>query len=1541
MVYLLYIRIIGGIMKLIIADKEKLNFFKLPEKVEDSFLITYHSILDDEEKNINIQAENNLWYIQSNDNTKIIENGEKKEAIALANDKVFQITFIDNEEQVFVICLSENQSFLDYATNNMEQISIGSSMMDHISFQQSGILESQVLLKKEKNQWILSSKEGAPVYINKKRYQTKVLQIGDEIFLLGLKLIWLNSFFRIQKKEGKIKINQLIPISLQREDNHNYEKVTNKEKKALLYKENEYFFHTPSLKPILETAEIEIENPPAKERDRQLPLILTVGSSLVMALVSLATCAFSFISIKNGTSTWQAESLSIIIGISLFIGSVLFPVATYYYEKHIMKKREEKRQQKYSKYLEEKRQKIVSVLQQQTNILKQLYLDCNDCQKLILTNQSNLWDHEIQDNDFLTIRLGKGKRKANLNIIYTKERFSIDEDNLQEEANKLIHSDLSMPDVPITVSLIEYPVFPIILNTKYKKEYIYGILMQLMAYYSSSDLKLVFLINEKNVSLWEPFKYLAHSLDDQGKIRLFGYSEEDLKNISNYLEEKLNERIKFKKDLPVDSDLNKIENVKENYKLFSSYYLIITDHILEIKNLSIMEKLLQTNANYGFSILMFENAIKNLPSRCNYFSNISDHDAGLFSKNISSNSQNIFTPEFLKEKTILPSIMKVANIPVGNEDENSTLPQTLEFLEMYKVGKIEQLNIKGRWMDHNPTLSLSAPVGVHPNGNLFELDLHEKAHGPHGLIAGSTGSGKSEFIITYILSMCINYSPKEVQFVLIDYKGGGLAGAFENREKGTKIPHLVGTITNLDTSEMNRTLVSIRSELNRRQALFNQIKNELGESTIDIYKYQRFYREGLIQEPIAHLFIISDEFAELKSQQPDFMNELISTARIGRSLGVHLILATQKPSGVVDDQIWSNTRFKVCLKVQSEADSQEMLRKPDAASLKETGRFYLQVGYDEVYEIGQSAWSGAKYIPTDLIEKKVDDSINFISNSGTIIKSINDTIKKEDLLERGEQLTNLVKYLTQISIKEQLYPRPLWLPSLPKEIYLNNLIEKYHFQTKPYEFISIIGEYDEPENQKQDILTLNLTESGNILLYGITGSGKENQIMTMLYSLCLYHHPQEINIYIMDFGAEVLKVMGKMPQVGDYVTTYENDKIYNLLQMTEKEFHRRKQILSEFGGNFDAYNKKEAQKLPLMFIIINNYESFIENYGNLEDSFNRLFRESSKTGIIFLITALAGNSLTTRVSQNFSTIYALRFNDDYEYRFLLDAPATLVPKKTFGRGLTKVNGKPLEYQSAYITIFDQINDTVKEIAIRLTNYYKVKARAIPTIPSKISFDTLKQYVTDLTKVPIGVNLEDISIATYDFLNPKITPVIGNDIQISSEFLSDFYKMISSVPNTIVLMLDFFLTIKIPEKIASTTDPEEFIPTLEKVMKKEDQPSEHRIVILTGIADFFDNSMYEEELKDRLRALLENSQNYPNTSFILIDEYQKFRDVTFEKWYQKNNNNSGLWIGEGIENQIIYALKENPRNETKELTNNIGYLITNGESTCIKGIAGDE
>jgi S-DNA-T family DNA segregation ATPase FtsK/SpoIIIE len=298
---------------------------------------------------------------------------------------------------------------------------------------------------------------------------------------------------------------------------------------------------------------------------------------------------------------------------------------------------------------------------------------------------------------------------------------------------------------------------------------------------------------------------------------------------------------------------------------------------------------------------------------------------------------------------------------------------------MYACGNVKQLNSLSRWKNNDPSNNLSVQIGIDQNGEPFMMDIHEKANGPHGLVAGTTGSGKSEWIITYILSLAVNFSPDEVQFVLIDYKGGGLAKSFENAELKIKLPHLAGTITNLDKSEIFRSISAIESELKRRQSIFNDAREKLKQGSMDIYKYQQCYRKGQVSEPMSHLLIVCDEFAELKQQEPEFMEQLISTSRIGRSLGVHLILATQKPTGVVNDQIWSNSKFKVALKVQTKSDSNEILKKPDAAYLKQTGAFYLQVGTDEYFNLGQSAWAGAKYYPSDYTKHEIDQSVQGIN----------------------------------------------------------------------------------------------------------------------------------------------------------------------------------------------------------------------------------------------------------------------------------------------------------------------------------------------------------------------------------------------------------------------------------------------------------------------------------------------------------------------------------------------------------------------------------
>ena len=709
------------------------------------------------------------------------------------------------------------------------------------------------------------------------------------------------------------------------------------------------------------------------------------------------------------------------------------------------------------------------------------------------------------------MRLGIGDRPSLIELSAPEESFSLDDDNLFQAVCTLGKKYELLNNVPITVSFKDQIVTAIILSNKKVNDFLNGIMLQLITYHSPLDLKIVIITDELNDYRWNYVKYIPHCWSDDKSVRFFATNQEDIKSLSSYLDVEFNSRVEKKAEKEKASkEVNKEKY--EEYELYDSYYLIITDNFKSVRNLSFTNDLLENQFNYGFSMVILEENMKNLPKECQKFIVIDDAESGMFSGKIKEEDTIKFQAEYANGLNMYNIGRVVGNIPVQGKDAESQLPGSLPFLEMYNVGKIEQLNIRNRWLNSDPMQSLQAPVGVHTNGELFKLDLHEKFDGPHGLIAGSTGSGKSEFIITYVLSMAINYDPKEVQFVLIDYKGGGLAGAFENRELGISIPHLAGTITNLDTAEMNRTLVSIESELKRRQRKFNEVREQTGESTMDIYKYQKLYRDGVIDTPISHLFIVSDEFAELKAQQPEFMAQLVSTARIGRSLGVHLILATQKPSGVVNDQIWSNSKFKVCLKVQSRADSMEMLKRPEAASIKETGRFYLQVGYDEYFDIGQSAWSGEKYVPVERIIKKIDDSIVFVDNFGNTIKKVNDIQKKEvKSVDVGDQLTNIVKHLQKIAEADKLKVEKLWLPSLRKVITLEKLLKKYKYSSDANEYLPIIGEYDAPDLQKQGLLKFDLLNDGNILIYGVPGSGKENIITTIIYSLALFHSPKEIN----------------------------------------------------------------------------------------------------------------------------------------------------------------------------------------------------------------------------------------------------------------------------------------------------------------------------------------------------------------------------------------------------------------------------------------------
>lgn len=337
------------------------------------------------------------------------------------------------------------------------------------------------------------------------------------------------------------------------------------------------------------------------------------------------------------------------------------------------------------------------------------------------------------------------------------------------------------------------------------------------------------------------------------------------------------------------------------------------------------------------------------------------------------------------------------------------------------------------------------------------------------------------------------------------------------------------------------------------------------------------------------------------------------------------------------------------MKVQEKADSVDMIKVPDAAAIKETGRFYLQVGYNELFALGQSAWCGKKYIPQEKIKQEIDSSIDLIDNIGNVIKKIDIPKKEIKTASHGEELTNIVKYLSDVALKENIKIKQMWKDRIPDIIYVDNLKNKYNYQTSLMQINPIIGEYDDPNNQMQYLLTLDITNGGKIVVYGTQGSGKELLLNTLIYSVICNHSPEEVNFYILDFGSETFKIFENAPQVGDVKIASEDEKIDNLFKMLTSIIENRKKILLEYNGDYKLYYQSTKKIVSQIIVIINNYDGFKEMYEKYLDKLNILTRDGTKYGIIFILTTSSVNGLTYRLEQNFSKKVVLQLNEKSDY----------------------------------------------------------------------------------------------------------------------------------------------------------------------------------------------------------------------------------------------------------------------------------------------------
>jgi len=1517
-----------------LIKKDRIYTVSLPVAVNGTYWVSDVDKNGNERKLVSIEEKEGTWVLKSNNDNKVIEEDRIINEVVLTNYSFHYVQIEKEEIALLYCCPAYDPNNLQIEVKNSSEILIGKSQICKVIFNLPTVSEEHAKLIFNNGTWQitdLNSKFGT--YVNNERViGTKQLRHGDIIFITGLKIIVLGNFIITNNPFDRVKYSSDV-FSLYNKPQVAIE-PTDEEKNAelVVFEENDYFFRSPRFRTIIEKEEMVIDQPPGKEKIDDVPFIYTIGPMMTMGMSSMLSLYNTVDAVLLGDRTWKQSLPSLIMGIGMLASVFVWPSLTRNYQKKQKIKYEKERQEKYSAYVEKKKNEIDIIMKKQKQILIENFITLEECEKIILTKNRQLWERKIEHSDFLALRLGIGDTPLELDIKYPEEHFTMDEDNLQALTRTIVDKSKDLNDVPISITLTEKYILGIVGKWIETKEFMKQLLLQIIAFHSFEDVKLVFFVDEKHKDDWEFAKILPHVWSNDKQMRFFATDYEEMCELSLQLERILDARM---------------ENDKEDYKAYSPYYIIITDNYKIAKNVQVVLKALKLKRNIGMNVIVLNENLSTLPNECTTFLSINGRSGAVFESELTSDKQKEFVIDNYTQGNFTNCCKKVANIPIKFTEDNYALPTLVDFLEMYGVGKVEQLNAIFRWQMSNPTATLQAPIGIDSHGMLFKLDIHEKTHGPHGLIAGMTGSGKSEFIITYVLSLAVNYHPNDVSFILIDYKGGGLAGAFKNEDTGVKLPHLAGTITNLDTLEMNRSLVSIQSELRRRQAIFNEARQALNEGTIDIYKYQKFYHEGLVKEPVSHLLIISDEFAELKVQQPEFMDQLISAARIGRSLGVHLILATQKPSGVVNDQIWSNARFRVCLKVQEKADSNDMLKVPDAALIKQTGRFYLQVGYNEYFGLGQSAWCGAPYFPTEKVKKKIDTAMNFVNNIGAVVKE-SDEIRTDKVAAQGEQLTSIVKYLSDIAKKENIQIKQLWLDKIPAVIYIDRLAEKYHHTNQPFVINPIIGEFDDPFNQRQGILTLPLSTDGNTIIYGSAGSGKEQMLNAIIYSTITSHKAEEVNFYILEFGAESLRVFSKAPHVGDILYINDSEKISNLFKMLKTEVERRKKIFADYSGDYQTYIKSSGNSVPNFVVIINNYEAFTEVYANYEEIILQLTREGIKYGIFFIFTTSASNMIRYRLSQNFKQKLVLQLNDENDYSSILGNVRGTKPSEILGRGLIDLGGI-YEFQTASICEESKVNDVIRDKCEELRNSSTFKAKIVPILPNKVTFDFVKDEFTGLNKVPVGVEKKSLRVSTVDVLRNYTTILTSIDVITLKPILTELAKEINMIQGIKFLGVD-------AEEILDSTgltnckyetnvDPA-FTALYNEIKQAHDayQASNYdkkaieqipvTVCIIGGIDKY--QAKLTPENKKLFGKMFELGKELGKYCFILADSVDKFKKIEYDDWYRNTvNNNRGIWIGDGIANQFAIKLTKTSKELYDEVGNKFGYVVERGIPTLIK------
>jgi S-DNA-T family DNA segregation ATPase FtsK/SpoIIIE len=1233
-----------------------------------------------------------------------------------------------------------------------------------------------------------------------------------------------------------------------------------------------------------------------------LPPIIMIGAML----------GVSFLIGRNPLLMIGMGMMSLVTGI--------FTATSFLSEKKARKIRNEEKKDNYESYFFGEVGKIATAYKKEAEILRYQNPSPDELGDKIDHFDARIYERMVGHKDFLDVSLGLGEKASQLKL--KSQLRPQDQDENTKLIQKVLTAYQTERSVPEVLKLREQTlgfVGPYL----YTCPEVQKVLFQLAFFHSYRDVNFMALVPEESYEAdWAQWRFLPHfqlqELGMRGIIKDAGTRDLVLNSFTQLLAKRR-------------------QTLKEAGKEVVTFLPHIILAIFEDKWLSghgLNEYLAEDMSALGVTVIWVKEDQNLLPETVSAIVDyrfagkgtlINDHHA--FVKKdfviypmpvVKYVSRNRVTSDF---EYLIRKLAGLHHVEV----EKNAIPMKVSYLDLYKVKEVEQLNIQARWAKADTSKTLAVPIGLRGKDDLVMLNLHERADGPHALAGGTTGAGKSELVQTYVLSLATHFAPEDVSFLIIDFKGGGMSSLFKN------LPHLMGTITNLDGKGMDRAFASINAELEHRQALFAQY------GVNHINGYTRLYKLGKAEtdpeekakfpsEPLPHLFLLMDEAREVKEDNPDNMAKIDSIGRIGRSLGVHNLPSTQKPSGTFSDQFFANTKTKILLRVADTADSQEVLKTHDAAFITEPGRAYLQVGNNERYELFQSAYSGAEYEPNPVEKKQKQLLIYKINDLGQRELLTQDLSSDEEVEEiKKESVTELdvvVELIARVAKETNaVIPKKPWLPALSEHYVTPDVTNTGQRNLK-----IPLGLLDIPTQQLQLPYFYDLAEASHTAIYSSPGYGKSTTLQTIVMNLARQNTPEQVQFNLLDFGTNGLLPLKDLPHVADIVRLDEREKLEKMLNRMTDIIEGRKLLFQEAGvSSFQQYELKTGIQLPVVINVLDTYDALSDDTRRerIDSVLTQVMRDGQSMGTYLLFTSGRQNYAHMSLRAYIGTAMTLLMGNDADLMEVF-GKEKLPQVEVSGRGQVR-NGFVQEIQYYLPNDGDNSLAIIQKIQAEteVMNLAWEGGRPIPLPVVPMEFEQSHWLESESVKdfrrnkgLPLALALSDTRAVGYDFKRHNLFLMAYTSEEQKMNQRQTLLDEIRALEISSILF-DFEGEVDNPEVFTMVCTLENMEIGLERLKYYVDHEGRDALVVIPDLESFFKQTKMTmiafRELVDRaskrgLHILIHSDHDIVNAFGSQLQDIRKLAFAGF--------------VGETINNTNI--LQGNASNKEPFMMDNEGY-----------------